>query len=140
MEPASPRRQTSGQRVVVTGASGLVGQNLIPRLKARGFDNIVAIDKHVTNNAILRSLHPDVAVIEADLAKDDTWQEALEGAAVLVSAHAQIGGIDPQAFIDNNVDRDKAAACRSKQGERSLPRSDQFFGGEFRRGRLLYRE
>ena len=103
MEPASPRRQTSGERVVVTGASGLVGQNLIPRLKARGFDNIVAIDKHVANNAILRSLHPDVAVIEADLAKDDAWQEALEGAAVLVSAHAQIGGIDPQAFTDNNV-------------------------------------
>ena len=42
-------------RVVVTGAAGLVGQNLVPRLKARGFTDIVGIDKHAANSAIFRS-------------------------------------------------------------------------------------
>ena len=47
-------------RIAVTGAAGLVGQNLIPRLKARGLTDIVAIDKHAANTAILRRLHPDI--------------------------------------------------------------------------------
>jgi uncharacterized protein YbjT (DUF2867 family) len=33
-------------KIALTGGSGLVGQNLIPRLKARGYTNIVALDKH----------------------------------------------------------------------------------------------
>ena len=66
-------------RIAVTGAAGLVGQNLIPRLKARGFTDIVAIDKHPANTAILRRLHPDIRVIEADLAVDDGWQDAVAG-------------------------------------------------------------
>ncbi len=55
-------------KIVVTGAAGLVGQNLLPRLKARGHTRIVAIDKHPANVRTLRDLHPDITVIEADLA------------------------------------------------------------------------
>ena len=33
-------------RIVITGAAGLVGQNLVVRLKRRGFSALVAIDKH----------------------------------------------------------------------------------------------
>ena len=104
-------------RVVVTGAAGLVGQNLVPRLKARGFTDIVGIDKHPANSAIFRRLHPDVRLIEADLASDDGWQDALSGADALVSAHAQIGGVDPDAFIVNNItatERLIDAALRAK--------------------------
>lgn len=90
-------------RVVVTGAAGLVGQNLVPRLKARGFTEIIGIDKHPANCAIFRQLHPDVRLIETDLARDDGWQEGLQGAEALVSAHAQIGGNDPEAYIANNI-------------------------------------
>ena len=57
-------------KIALTGAAGLVGQNLIPRLKARGYTDIVALDKHKANVAILRQLHPDIVVIEADLAQD----------------------------------------------------------------------
>jgi nucleoside-diphosphate-sugar epimerase len=88
---------------VLTGAAGLVGQNLVPRLKARGFNDIVAIDKHKTNTRILADLHPDITVIEADLAHDEGWQDALHGAEALIVGHAQIGGIDPNAFTDNNL-------------------------------------
>jgi len=90
-------------KIALTGAAGLVGQNLIPRLKARGYTNIVGIDKHPANTAILRRLHPDLAVIEADLAKDDGWQTAVADVDVVIFAHAQIGGLDEAAFTANNV-------------------------------------
>jgi nucleoside-diphosphate-sugar epimerase len=102
-EPKDRSEPPARKRVVVTGAAGLVGQNLIPRLKAHGFTDIVGIDKHPANCAIFRSLHPDVPLIEADLAYDDGWEDCLQGAGALVSSHAQIGGIDTQAFVDNNI-------------------------------------
>jgi nucleoside-diphosphate-sugar epimerase len=90
-------------KIVVTGAAGLIGQNLIPRLKARGYANIVALDKHKANTAILRRLHSDVTVIEADLAHEDGWQGAVADADVIVFSHAQIGGLDEAEFVANNV-------------------------------------
>jgi nucleoside-diphosphate-sugar epimerase len=90
-------------RIAVTGAAGLVGQNLIPRLKARGFTNIVAIDKHPANIAILCRLHPDIKVTEANLAVDDGWQDAVAACDVVVVCHAQIGGLDRDAFRQNNI-------------------------------------
>lgn len=90
-------------KIAITGAAGLVGQNLVARLKARGYREIVAIDKHPANTAILRRLHPDIVVVEADLARDDHWREALKGADVVIVSHAQIGGLDAEAFETNNV-------------------------------------
>ena len=90
-------------KIVVTGAAGLVGQNLIPRLKARAGTAIVAIDKHKANTAILRRLHPEIDTIEADLARDDGWQAKVADADVVIISHAQIGGLDPDAFTANNV-------------------------------------
>ena len=90
-------------KLALTGAAGLIGQNLIPRLKARGYTNIVALDKHKANTAILRELHPDITVIECDLVRDDGWQESIADADVVVLSHAQIGGLDPAAFTANNV-------------------------------------
>lgn len=90
-------------KIALTGAAGLVGQNLIPRLKARGYRNLVALDKHKANTAILRRLHPDIIVIETDLAKEDGWQSAIADADVVVLSHAQIGGLDESAFTANNV-------------------------------------
>jgi nucleoside-diphosphate-sugar epimerase len=103
-------------KIALTGAAGLVGQNLIPRLKARGYADIVAIDKHPANTAILRKLHPDIAIIEADLATADGWQAAVADADVLVFSHAQIGGLDAAAFTANNVTATQRvlAAVRAK--------------------------
>lgn len=89
--------------IVVTGAAGLVGQNLIPRLKARGFAPIVALDKHPANTATLARLHPDITVVPADLSQPGTWQDSFAGARVLVLGHAQIGAVVEAPFIANNV-------------------------------------
>src|SRR5713226_79786 len=74
--------------IIVTGAAGLVGQNLIAQLKAHPHAHIVGIDKHPANTRLLSSLNPGVCVIEADLAKRGAWEDAFQGA---------------QAFVHNSI-------------------------------------
>jgi nucleoside-diphosphate-sugar epimerase len=94
-------------RIVITGAAGLVGQNIIPLLTVKGFTEIVAIDKHATNVKILKKYYPAICVLHKDLAEGSNpvngWSEELIGCHALVIAHAQIGGIDPEEFVRNNV-------------------------------------
>lgn len=90
-------------KIAITGAAGLVGQNLIPRLKARGYGDIVAVDKHPANTALLRRLHPDIEIVEADLARAGPWRQAVAAADVAVVCHAQIGGLDRDAYARNNI-------------------------------------
>jgi nucleoside-diphosphate-sugar epimerase len=90
-------------KVAVTGAAGLVGQNLIARLKQRENCSIVAIDKHSANTALLRSLHPDIQVIEADIAEPGDWQQSLRDVDSIVVGHAQIGGLVEDEFTRNNL-------------------------------------
>lgn len=94
-------------KLVLTGAAGLVGQNLIVELKAQGYTNLVAIDKHEYNLGILRQLHPDVEAIHADLAEDGDWTKAFEDAACVVQLHAQITGKHTEPFVRNNIDATK---------------------------------
>ena len=91
------------QRVFVSGAAGLVGQNLIVGLRESGRYAITAADKHPTNTALLRTMHPDVEVIEADLSAPGPWEDAAAACDVAVSLHAQIGGTDESAFERNNA-------------------------------------
>ncbi|UTA54184.1 NAD-dependent epimerase/dehydratase family protein [Lysobacter soli] len=91
-------------KIVLTGAAGLVGQNLIVELKQQGYANLVAIDKHAYNLEILRKLHPDVETILADLAEPGSWEEAFAGAKVVVQLHAQITGKTRDLFDRNNID------------------------------------
>src|SRR5277367_388903 len=96
-----------GGKIVITGAAGLVGQNLIPRLTAKGFTEIVAIDKHPTNVKILKKYHPGIRVLHRDLADStqvSAWEAELAGCQGLVIGHAQIGGIVPKEYVRNNVE------------------------------------
>ena len=91
-------------KIVLTGAAGLVGQNLLVELQAQGYTCLVAIDKHEYNLAILKRLHPGVETILADLAESGAWQDAFAGAACVVQLHAQITGKFPELFVRNNLD------------------------------------
>ena len=91
------------RRIVITGAAGLVGQNLIARLTGRSALSIVAIDKHPGNTATLARLHPGIDVVEANLAEAGTWTRHFSGADAVIQLHAQIGGLDAAAFEANNV-------------------------------------
>ena len=90
-------------KLLITGAAGLVGQNLIVHLKSAGYTNLVALDKHPANTRILRELHPDIEVMTADLSRPGDWEQSMKGVAALVILHAQIGGLHEKLFIANNV-------------------------------------
>lgn len=90
-------------KIVLTGAAGLVGQNLVVELKAQGYTHLVAIDKHAANLQILQQLHPDVECIHADLAEPGNWRDAFAGARLVVQLHAQITGKTRALFDRNNL-------------------------------------
>lgn len=91
-------------KMLLPGGAGLVGQNLIVRLKARGYTNIVVLDKHRANLEILRQVHPDIVAEYADLAEPGEWQRHFEGADAVVMLQAQIGGLVYDDFVRNNID------------------------------------
>jgi nucleoside-diphosphate-sugar epimerase len=94
----------NSSKILLPGGAGLVGQNLVARLKAKGYSNIVVLDKHRENLAILRKTQPDIIAEFADLAEPGPWQKHFVGADVVVMLQAQIGGNDYQEFVRNNVD------------------------------------
>jgi len=102
-------------KIVITGAAGLVGQNLIVELKQQGYTQLVAIDKHAHNLQILRELHPEVRVVQADLAEPGDWIRELESAACIVQLHAQITGKTTDLFTRNNLTATEHVleACRA---------------------------
>lgn len=92
------------KKVILPGGAGLVGQNLVVRLKAKGFTDIVVLDKHRANIEVLKQVQPDITVEYADLAEPGDWQRHFVGADVVVMLQAQIGGNDYQDFVRNNLD------------------------------------
>jgi nucleoside-diphosphate-sugar epimerase len=93
----------SSRKIVITGAAGLVGQNLIPRLENKNLGELVVIDKHPANTETLRRLHPGLRVVHADLAEPGPWQDEFAGCTHLMNGHAQIGGIYLAEFVRNNI-------------------------------------
>jgi len=94
---------TTSHKIILPGGAGLVGQNLVARLKAKGYKNIVVIDKHINNLKILRAIHPDISVECADMSRPGYWQNHFKGADSVVMLQAQIGGLFYQEFVDNNI-------------------------------------
>jgi len=93
----------NNSKIVLPGGAGLVGQNLVARLRARGYTNIVVLDKHRANLEVLRRIQPEVTVEYADLAEPGAWTEHFKDADVVVMLQAQIGGTDYADFVRNNV-------------------------------------
>jgi nucleoside-diphosphate-sugar epimerase len=91
------------KKIVITGAAGLVGQNLISQLVKDPGVELTAIDKHHANLAILRMQHPQLRVLEYDLSQPGQWLDEFNGCTHLVSAHAQIGGTSGEDYKRNNV-------------------------------------
>lgn len=102
--PTPPPPLERDDLIVITGAAGLVGQNLVTLLAEEGFTHLVAIDKHAHNLAILQRLHPQVRTLQADLAAPGDWERAFDGAAAVVQLHAQIAGKTGEPFERNNLE------------------------------------
>jgi nucleoside-diphosphate-sugar epimerase len=91
-------------KIILPGGAGLVGQNLVARFLARGYSNIVVIDKHQKNLEVLKKVQPDIDAIYADLSKPGSWQDQFKDADIVVMLQAQIGGNDYSEFVRNNLD------------------------------------
>lgn len=105
------------KKILLPGGAGLVGQNLVARLKAKGYNQIVVLDKHRANLAVLRKVQPDIVTEYADLAEVGDWAEHFKSADVVIMLQAQIGGNDYDEFVRNNVTSTKNvldAICRHK--------------------------
>lgn len=108
--------EPDGRPIIITGAAGLVGQNLIARLKQRNVGPLIAIDKNAANLKTLARFHPDVRRVEADLSVGGPWQDALSGARALVLNHAQIGALTEAPFVANNVTATANVLAAAKAG------------------------
>ena len=91
-------------RIILAGGAGLVGQNLVPRLLARGYTDIVVLDKHRANLKVLQRVQPGIHAEFADLATPGQWQRHFAGAHGVVVLQAQIGGNNLREFVRNNID------------------------------------
>lgn len=94
-------------RIIVTGAAGLLGQNLITELVMQGYENILAIDKDADNLEILHKLHPQVKCVLADLSENGNWVEEFSEKDILFLLQAQITGITYEPFAKNTIESTK---------------------------------
>ncbi|OIO01425.1 MAG: NAD-dependent dehydratase [Desulfovibrionaceae bacterium CG1_02_65_16] len=101
--------------LVITGAAGLVGQNLVAELLRQGYTNLVALDNHAGNLAILQRLHPQVRCVHADLSEPGPWEDALAGAARLFLLQAQITSADWAPFQRNTLDATKRVIAAAQK-------------------------
>lgn len=102
------------KKIVVTGAAGLVGQNLVLLLREQGYEHIVAIDKHTKNLYTLVQLNPGIEAYSADLAEPGLWENEFHKAACVIILQAQITGLREEDFQRNNVQANEniIAACK----------------------------
>ena len=91
------------EKIVLPGGAGLVGINLVIRLKSLGYKNVTVIDKNIHGLNVISKNFPDVHVIHDDLSKDGAWRQALSGADCVVMLQAQISATDEEPFIKNNI-------------------------------------
>ena len=80
------------QNILITGATGLVGQNFAPRAIEAGY-NVLAMVRRNSDRSALNGL--PVRFVEADLAEPKTLAAALNDADVVVHAAAQLGDWGP---------------------------------------------
>lgn len=90
-------------KVILTGGAGLVGQNIIVHLKARGYTDLVILDKHRKNLLIAKKMHPELLCEYADLAEAGDWERHFDGADCCVMLQAQIGAKTEEPFLRNNI-------------------------------------
>ena len=105
------------KKIILPGGAGLVGQNLVARLKAAGYKDIIVIDKHKSNLKVLQEVQPGIVAEYADLAKPGEWQRHFRGADAVVMLQAQIGGNDYQEFVRNNIDSTRLILDEIKQNK-----------------------
>jgi len=100
------------KKIIITGACGLVGMNLLSQINRDKYQ-IIAIDKLNGNLSLGKRTFPEVNFINADLANLDTWEEYFKDADVVIQLQAQISSPCPNPYVKNNINSVKnvLSAC-----------------------------
>ena len=101
-------------KILITGAAGLLGQNLVTVLIRQGYTNIIALDKDKKNLDILKQLHPQVNCLLVDLSENGTWKNEFKGVVRLFLLQAQITGSEFSSFQKNTLDSTKQVIDAAK--------------------------
>ena len=122
-----------------SGGAGLVGQNLVARLKAQGTTTSSCSTSSVRISTSCARRIPTSTAIYADLAEPGDWAQHFEGADVVVMLQAQIGAHHHRA-VHAQQHRRPHATCSRPSSSTTVPytRAHQFLGGELGRRRLLH--
>jgi nucleoside-diphosphate-sugar epimerase len=83
--------RSSNGRIVVTGAGGFIGGNLVAYFQRKGFTRIRAIDKKPVSNWYLRV--PEAECLCLDCSQQEDCQRACEGATEVYNLAADMGGM-----------------------------------------------
>jgi nucleoside-diphosphate-sugar epimerase len=89
-------------RVIITGAAGLIGQNLTQFLIKNNYD-VLAIDKNEHNLRILQEVNPLAQTFVADLSQHGQWEKEFSNAEVVVQLQAQVASLRQSDFVLNNI-------------------------------------
>jgi nucleoside-diphosphate-sugar epimerase len=88
------------KKILITGAAGFVGSNIIPILVQNGY-KVTALVKNDNERAKLKNM--PVNIVVGDLSEIGPWQNSLKGNTVIIHLAAEISSKDPQTFVKNNV-------------------------------------
>ena len=90
--------QDKGKRIVVTGAGGFIGGNLVTALRRQGHTAIRAVDIKPLHEWYQR--HNDVENVCLDLILKENCEAATRGAREVYNLAANMGGM---GFIEHNL-------------------------------------
>ncbi|MEM4260269.1 MAG: NAD-dependent epimerase/dehydratase family protein [Candidatus Woesearchaeota archaeon] len=102
------------KKIVITGAAGMVAQNLIPILINKNYE-VIALDKNKNNLDLLKELNPKAKTFCVDLAKKGKWMKEFKNAYAIIDLKAQIASKDEKSFSKNNIEAQKKIieACKT---------------------------
>jgi len=91
------------KKIVITGAAGLVGLNLLDSLKDSN-NEIIAIDKSQKNLNLAKKINPKIKTINLDLSRGMVPTEILRNTDLIIQLQAQISSPEKEPYERNNID------------------------------------
>ncbi len=94
-------------KIIITGAAGLVGMNLLAMMHENGFsknNTLIAIDKNSNNIRLAKRLFPEVRFFVSDLSVIGDWDKHFNDADIVIQLQAQIASPYADPYIKNNID------------------------------------
>jgi UDP-glucose 4-epimerase len=87
-------------KVLITGGAGFIGSHIVDRLLPRG-DNVLVIDNYATGRRDNLSSHPNLTVVEGDIANRDLVNQIFDEFKPEIVVHAAASYKDPNNWVED---------------------------------------